>query len=127
MPERALVRNAADPRQVRNAERIEKRRKENEQRVLLEVMSTEAGRAFIAMEIRRAGVLQSCVARDVTIHHLAAVQNHGLELQARVIEASKDLWQQLEREVWAREERLAAEVDAAHIQRSTNKGEDDGG
>jgi hypothetical protein len=122
--DRALVRNAADPKQVRNAERAEKRRAEYDAAVMLAVMQSEAGRAFVASEIRRAGVLQSCVARDVTIHHLAAVQNHGLELLARVMKTSPDLYQQMEREVWIREERLAAEVDAAHTQRAA-KGADD--
>jgi hypothetical protein len=126
-PERALVRNAADPRQVRAAEQLDKRRAERWTRAVSMVMSTPDGRAFVAGLIRRAGVHQSCIARDVTIHHLAAVQNHGLELMADLIRHDEELYYQMEREERAWQKAQDAAIDAAHTSRAVEKTEHDHG
>lgn len=51
--------NAADPRQVRAMERLEKRRAERWADSLRAVMATPHGRLFVWMTIRRAGVFES--------------------------------------------------------------------
>lgn len=80
----AVTRNAADPKAVRTAERLEQQRAERFERALLAVMRTGEGRIVMGELIRSAGVNKSVLARDVTIHHLAAVQNFGLEWSAKL-------------------------------------------
>lgn len=54
--QRSLVRNAADPRQVKNAKRIEEDAERRYLIVLRAVMQTYEGREFISLEFERLGL-----------------------------------------------------------------------
>lgn len=113
-----MVRNAADPQQVKRAARKEQdaatRRLEN----LVGVMSTEIGRAVMWDLLERAGVFRSIWHPSAEIHYRAGRQDYGHELQALILEADEDLYDLMAREARARAKRAANETDAAHTPRA---------
>jgi hypothetical protein len=99
-PRGAAVRNAADPRQVRFAERLE-------------------GRVVMATLIRRAGVYKSIWHPSSEIHYNAGRQDYGHELMADLVRLSgEETYQLMEREEWAWTKHQQATIDAAHTARS---------
>lgn len=123
-PQSSLVRNAADPRQVRFAEEFERRRAERFDSALAEVMNTVAGRTVFAALIRRAGVLRSIWHPSSEIHFNAGQQSFGLEMMADIVRVTEDLYQLMEREEWAWAKKEQATIEAAHTRRSTARTEE---
>lgn len=121
MSERALVRNAADPKQVRLAERMEKAREERFQSSLAAVMNTVEGRVVLAALIRRAGVYKSIWSRDSAIHYNAGRQDYGHELMADLVRLDEERFQLMEREEWAFIKKMNATIDAAHTKRTNEQ------
>jgi hypothetical protein len=117
-PRGAAVRNAADPRQVRFAERLEKQQAERFARALAGVMSTPEGRIVMANLIRRAGVYKSIWHPSSEIHYNAGRQDYGHELMADLVRLSEETYQLMEREEWAWAKHQQATIDAAHTARS---------
>lgn len=112
------VKNAADPRQVKLADRMEKARVERFTQALASVMNTVEGRIVLAQLVRRAGVYRSIWSRDSTIHYNAGRQDYGHELMADLVGLDERLYQTMEREEWEWLKRQQSTVDAAHTQRA---------
>lgn len=116
--DRALVRNAADPAQVKRAERKERDRVERFRTNLTAVMATEAGRQVLWELLTRAGIYQSIWDPSSKIHYNAGRQDFGHEMLAALLDADEDLYQLMEREMraWQRVEDRG--TDAAHTSRA---------
>lgn len=123
---RALVKNAADPNQVRNAERMEKRRQRDRIAALQATLQTQAGRAALMDILEDCGVFRSIWSPSAQIHYNAGQQDVGHQLQARIIEASEEHYELMEREARARRKQRANETDAAHTARA-EQGEQNNG
>lgn len=87
-PQRSLVRNAADPRQVKNAKRIEDDVERRYLVVLRAVMSTYEGREFVALEFERLGLHRATFDPHGSIsNYNQGRHNAALELLAKVEQA----------------------------------------
>lgn len=113
-----MVRNAADPTQVRRAERKEKDAAVVRLEQLKAVMSTEVGRAVMWDLLERTGVYRSIWHPSAEIHYRAGRQDFGHELQALILEADEDLYDTMAREARTRARRANSETDAAHTARA---------
>jgi hypothetical protein len=122
----SLVRNAADPKQVKFAEQFEKRRDERFRVAIASVMATQEGRAVLAGLIRRAGVYRSVWSPSSEIHYNAGRQDYGHELMADLVAVDEDLYQLMEREEWAWAKSQQASISATHTRRSTEPEEENG-
>jgi hypothetical protein len=88
--ERALVRNAADPKQVDNAKKKEKLRRENELADLRAVLNTLEGRRLVWRLLGKLKWGQSTFDTEVTqMAFNAGMQNAGNFLMAEIIEADQ--------------------------------------
>jgi hypothetical protein len=124
-PPTPAVRNAADPRQVRLGEQIDRRRRERFERSLASVLSTAEGRVVLAALVRRAGVYQSPFNQHGGIQSFnIGRQDYGHELMADLIRVSPEAWQLLEREAWDWEKSIERDIDAGHTTRA-GEGESD--
>lgn len=119
------VRNAADPRQVRAAQRLDARRQERFTRALAAVMSTVEGRTVMETLVRRAGVYKSIWHPSAEIHYNAGRQDYGHELMADLYAVDDgSAFQLMEREAWAYAKQLDREIEATHTaRRSETEGE----
>jgi hypothetical protein len=112
----ALVRNAADPRQVKRAARKERDREAQYLASLRLVLELPAGRLVFATLLRRAGLDRTVYdSSGSSMYFNEGRRNVGLEIKANLIEASEDLYELLEREDRARQRHEAAENDAVHM------------
>ncbi len=126
-PPSSLVKNAADPRQVKFAAEFERRQLERLSSALHSVLNTVEGRIVFAELIRRAGVYRSIWHPSSEIHYNAGRQDYGHELMADLVRTDEDLYQLMEREEWAWSKHEQATIEAAHTRRSTSRQEDDNG
>lgn len=118
---RQAVRNAADPRQVKEAGRLDRRRVERYQNALRAVMSTTEGRIVMAALVRRAGVFKSIWHPSAEIHYNAGKQDYGHELMADLYAIDDGTaYQVMEREEWAYGKALDREIDAIHTARRSD-------
>jgi hypothetical protein len=108
--QRSLQRNAADPKQVRFAERKEKERGERYRAALKAVMATVAGRHLLAELLERSGLWRTSWDPSARIHFNEGRRNFGLELLADVQESDEEAYLLMERErrAWLRGEALEA-------------------
>lgn len=118
MNDRAQVRNAADPQQVRRAERKERDAAAQVQAAMRAVMATVDGRMVMWDLLERAGVFRSIWHPSAEIHYRAGRQDYGHELQAVILAADEDLYDTMTREARARVKRANNETDAAHTPRA---------
>jgi len=116
--DRALVRNAADPRQVRFAQRKEREAAELERAALQAVMKTPEGRLVMWSLLERAGIFRSVWHPSAAIHYNSGRQDFGHELMAQLVDLDEDLYQLMEREARARTRARNRETDAAHTPRA---------
>jgi len=116
--QRAHVRNAADPQQVRRAARKEKQVEERFTNALREVMGTAAGRLVLWELLSRAGVYRSIWVMTAEIHYRAGQQDFGHMIQAEILKAGEDGYELMAREARLRAQREANETDAAHVSRA---------
>ena len=122
----AAVRNAADPKQVKFGERLERRRQERYYGALGAVLNTVEGRIVVASLLRRAGVYRSVWHPSAEIHYNAGRQDYGHELMADIIDVSETAWQTMEREQWAWAKAQEREIAAQHTPRATSAAQIDG-
>lgn len=115
---RAFVKNAADPQQVRNAERMERRRDRDRALALRGALETPSGRAALMDILEDCGIFRSIWHPSAQIHYNAGQQDVGHKLQARIIEASEEHYEIMEREARARRRARERETDAAHTPRA---------
>jgi hypothetical protein len=124
--ERALVRNAADPQQVRRAGRKVDDREDQFAAALATVMSTTAGRLVFAELLERAGLYQTVFDHSGSVMYFReGRRNFGLEIQAALVAADDALYDTLERERRARQRQDDRETAATHT-RPAGTGETDG-
>jgi hypothetical protein len=113
-PQRATVKNAADPSQVKTAGRIEQRRGQYLQTCLRAVMATVEGRAVLLEIVNRAGVREGIFDHSGSVTYFkAGRQNYGFELLALCEAADQDAWAQAQAEHRARARKDDATADAA--------------
>lgn len=124
--QRVLVRNAADPKQVKFAEQVERRRAQRFFDAMHAVMDTPEGRIVMATLIRRAGVYRSIWHPSSEIHYNAGRQDYGHELMADLVAVDEQLYQVMEREEWVWNRQQERSVDAAHAQRDAGRAETGG-
>jgi hypothetical protein len=117
------VRNAASPRQIRNADRVEADQERLFAAALQETLRSEAGRLVLWGLLSKAGVYQSVWSPGQEIHYLAGRQDFGHELLALIVGADEELYELMEREARLRARRLANATDAAHAQAATDENE----
>jgi hypothetical protein len=122
MAERAVVRNAADPRQVKRAERLDRDSAAMFTGNLREVLATPAGRLVLWELVARAGVYKSIWTPNSEIHYRAGRQDYGHELLASILEADEQLYELMEREARARARAANYATDAAHISSASEGG-----
>ena len=118
MAERAWVKNAADPEQVKRAGRKERDREAVFLRSLKDAMTSPAVRLVMWELLSRARVFGSIYHASALIHYNAGRQDFGHELMAACLEADEELYLLMEREARARAKREAHEIDAAHTPRA---------
>ncbi len=115
MDDRAEVRNAADPEQVRRAGRKMQRREDRVRATVRSVLGSDAGRAFCWELLERAGVFRSVFDPEPTrMSHNAGRQDFGHELIALLTSADEAGYLLMEREARERKRRDDRETDAAH-------------
>jgi len=118
---RTLVRNAADPDQVKRAGRKVDDIATQRRNRLRAVMETPEGRAFLWDLLNELKVYESVWHPSALIHYNAGVQDAGHKLMARMVDASEDHYDLMTREARARGRRFDSEVDASFI--ATHEGD----
>ena len=120
MADRALVRNASDPKQVRFAARKERQAEETLALALREVLSTSAGRYVWGEFLERAGIFESSFDHSGSVMYFReGRRNQGLEWQARLVAADEKAYELLERERRQRRARVDKEIDAVQTESVT--------
>jgi hypothetical protein len=109
----AYVRNAANPRQVKWAERREQERLESFVVSLAEVMHTTAGRRVFGELLERAGLYRSSYDNSGSATYFnEGRRNFGLEIQAMLVQAGEETYELMEREMRAYRRSLEREASA---------------
>lgn len=124
--DRALVKNAADPQQVRRAARKETDVAADRATRLQAVLQTTLGRAALWDLLEDAGVFRSIWSPSAEIHYRAGRQDFGHELMARIIDADEHAFLAMEAEARQRKRRDTQATDAAHLAAASG-GQTDGG
>lgn len=114
MSERAWVKNAADPSQVRRAARKTEDVEALRRGRLRAVLQTVDGRALVWDLLERAGVFRSIYDQSARIHYNAGRQDFGHELLAAALDADEDAYLVMEQEARARQRRDDRDTAAAH-------------
>lgn len=112
MRRRAVTGNAADPHQVRYAERKAKRQEEVFLGSLRQTMSTAEGRLVMWELLERAGIYRSIWDPSAKIHYNAGRQDFGHELLVLLLEAGEDFYLLMETEARRRDRADAREAAA---------------
>lgn len=115
---RSLVANAADPKQVAAAGRVEAKRENVFLACLKIVLGTPEGRLVFWHLLGVAGVFRSVWDPSAKIHFNAGQQDFGHMLLARCLEADEDLYQLMERE--GRQRARAEDAGTAAIQQQAS-------
>ena len=118
--QRALVRNAADPQQVRRAARKEADAEAMLLAGLKELQATPTGRFVFRSLLERLGVFRSVWENSARIHYNAGRQDAGHELMALLVQADENAYELMEREARARSQKQARENDAVHAARAAD-------
>lgn len=113
MPNRSLVRNAADPKQVKRAERKAREAREKYLLALQTVLQTYEGRRVFWELLSTAGVFRSIWHPSAEIHYNAGRQDFGHELMADCIEADEVSFAQMQQDARDRTRQENRETDAA--------------
>lgn len=120
----ALVRNAADPQQVRRGARVANRRRERELNDLRAVLATAEGRRVVWRLLEHCHVFASIWDPSSRIHYQAGRQDVGHYLMAEIAAADDDALLVLMRDARARERSEAMENEAARTPRATEEDSD---
>jgi hypothetical protein len=122
---RDLVRNAADPQQVRHAARKQREQEERFQASLRRVLAAPEGRVVLWSLLERAGIFRSIWDPSAKIHYNAGRQDFGHEILALCLEADEELYQLMERDARAFAKRTDRET--AAIQQTADERRQSGG
>jgi len=119
-----MVRNAADPQQVKHAERRERRREERLRISIRVVMQEPAGRSLMWELLARAGVYQSVFdASGSRTFYNAGRQDFGHELLALLVDADEEGYLTMEREARAAARNESLEATAVRTPAATEGGQ----
>lgn len=119
--DRALVKNAADPKQVRLAERKEKDARELELSDLRELLKTEPGRRFVWRVLGHCQLFSDIWDPSSRIHFNAGVQHVGNWLTAEIIAANEESFFLMMRENQARVRKQQEEAEATRTARAEER------
>lgn len=110
-----VVKNAADPAQVKRAGRIERDKAKEFGALMQATMASADARALLWALLGRAKIYQSVFHRDSNVMaYNAGRQDFGHEIMAEIIAADPALYLQMEREARDRDTRDERLNDAAH-------------
>lgn len=123
--DRALVKNAADPKQVKHAERAEKKARELELADLRELLKTESGRRFVFRVMGYCKLFSDIWDPSSRIHFNAGIQHVGNWLLAEVTASDEESFFTMMRENQARIKKAAIEAEATQTQRAERGANDD--
>ena len=90
MTEKVLVKNAADPEQVRNAKVKEKNQRQEELNDLACVLNTKAGRRFLWRILCHCRVFESIFQTSSQIYYNSGIQDVGHFLMAEISESNQE-------------------------------------
>ncbi len=120
--DRAVVKNAADRKQVKNADRRAKDQRELELVILRTVLSTAEGRALMWRLMTHCKTFNSVMAEGVDrIQYLAGKQDVGHFLQAEVLAAGDELYLAMQGEAYDALRKEERSIDADHTASATAK------
>lgn len=114
MADRAEVRNAADPAQVKRAARKERDREALLADALRLTLSQPAGRFVFWNLLERAKIYHSIMTPGPEIYYNAGRQDFGHELLALAIACDEELYALMEKEARERKAKENRATDAAH-------------
>lgn len=123
--DRALVRNAADPRQVKSAERKERDRREQELLDLRELLKTEFGRRFVWRVLGYCKLFSDVWDPSSRIHFNAGLQHVGNWLTAEITAADEEAFFLMMRENQARIRKDQQDAEAMRVMRAEERGTND--
>lgn len=112
------MQNAADPKQVKFAEQVTRRRVERFENALWNVMNTVDGRIVFEGLIRRLGVMRSIWDQSARIHYNAGQQDAGHEIVADLIRVDEGLYDKMQAEARAWMKQQERSIDAVHTARA---------
>lgn len=121
---RALVRNAADPQQVRTAKRLEKRIQDQRDGALRAVLQTVEGRTLLSNLLDSAGLFGSVYDHSGSMMYFKeGRRNFGLELRADIERVDEAMAERMDVERRARLRRDNSTIDAVHTASSDDQGD----
>lgn len=108
-----LVRNAADPKQVKHAARKEKDRANRDKNDLLAVLATVEGRRYIWNLMAWTGMLENPTHQrgDMT-HQNIGRADCGRKILADIMDASPNIYLTMQQEAWRQKSSDAVEAEA---------------
>jgi hypothetical protein len=122
--DRAFVKNAADPRQVKDAGRKAKRAREEELQDLAALLGTEPGRRVLWRVLSYCGLFGEVFAADSHLMAFnAGVRNVGLFLHAEISAADEMAFFLMMKEARDRQTKQGDEAQAAHTPSADQQGE----
>jgi hypothetical protein len=121
-----LVRNAADPKQVKAGARAEKRAREIELDDLRVLLASPAGRRFLWRVLGYCKFASDIWDGSSRIHFNAGVQNVGHWMLAEITAADEEAFFLMMRENSDRLKREAATAEAVRTDRADQQGDNDG-
>lgn len=90
MSEKSLVKNAADPDQVKEATNKERRQREQELNDIRHLLQTRQGRRFLWRMLSRCNCFSTIWEPSAKIHFNAGVQDVGFFLLGEITAANED-------------------------------------
>jgi hypothetical protein len=121
--DRQAVKNAADPRQVKAAERNEKDKRELELDDLRALLKTAEGRRFLWRLIGQCRTFESIWTANAQIHYNAGQQDLGHFLIAEIVEADEEGYLLMQQESYAAEKLRRQQADALRKKRAGEQNE----
>lgn len=121
-----LVRNAADPKQVKNAGRAEKKARELELDDLRALLATPQGRRFLWRVLGYCKFASDIWDGSSRIHFNAGVQNVGHWILAEITAADEEAFFTMMRENSDRLKREAVTAEAVRTNQADQQGDNDG-
>jgi len=111
-----VVKNAADPKQVKRAERLEARRFARLAVALKVMLSTKEGRLVLRTIIDDSGLLRSSFDPNGSMMYFKeGRRSYGLEIRALCVEVDEDLVLLMDQEGTAQRRADESEIKAGHI------------
>jgi hypothetical protein len=118
---RAVVKNSADPDQVKYGKRKEQRTEDERFNVLVAQLSTYHGRQFVCMELARAGIDDKVSGPPDDVNRFLGRREHGLDLRTEIMTQHPARYFDMLAEATARLKRSDAESEAVAMTLATQE------